>query len=264
MDGAGVSLNRAFAKSDPSLDPFLLLDDFHSNDPDSYAAGFPMHPHRGIETVTYMLRGEMEHGDSLGNKGIIGPGDVQWMTAGKGIIHEEMPHQTRGELWGLQLWINLPASKKMISPRYQEIVAKQIPVVKPNAQTIIKVICGNYAEISGPIKGLATEPIYLDISLAEATRFSIPIPEYLNAFVYVLEGNGYFDDNKATLINEKHMAIYGHGDSIEITSNKLTRFLLIAGKPIRENVAWRGPIVMNTEDELQKAFAAYEKGTFTD
>lgn len=266
IEGAGVRLKRAFGYADPSLDPFLLLDDFHSDDPNDYIAGFPWHPHRGIETITYMLHGKIEHGDSLGNGGVIGAGDVQWMTAGSGIIHHEMPKKDKKDtlLWGFQLWANLPASHKMMDPRYRDIRKDQIPETVLNDNEIkIKVICGEVNGIKGPVQDIVTDPEYLDITLNPDSQYIHSVKKGHNVFTYIIEGEGFFDDNKEELVSKEMLVIFGDGNGVKITTNKeRVRLLLISGKPLRESVAWRGPIVMNTEEELRIAFEEYHNKTF--
>ena len=266
FEGAGVRLKRAFGYADPSLDPFLLLDDFHSDNPNDYIAGFPWHPHRGIETITYMLHGRIEHGDSLGNGGIIQAGDVQWMTAGSGIIHQEMPRKDKNDtlLWGFQLWANLPASHKMMDPRYRDVKKNQIPEISLDNNTInVKVICGETNGIKGPVQDIVTDPEYLDISMRPNSNFTHILKKGYNAFAYVIEGEGFFDDKREELLKNETLVIYKDGDVVKITTNNENlRFLLISGKPLREPVAWRGPIVMNTEEELKVAFEEYHNKTF--
>ncbi len=282
MEGAGVRLNRAFGYHQvPLFDPFLLLDDFHSGDPSDYIAGFPWHPHRGIETITYMLEGVVEHGDSMGNKGVIGSGDVQWMTAGSGIIHQEMPKGSPGgKNFGFQLWANLPASHKMMAPRYQEIKKQDIPEVTLENGVVIKVICGKINGISGPVRDIVTDPQYMDVSVPANTAFSHEIERGYNAFCYVIEGEGYFDPQKdpysysETGVNyfdfdreckmkPGSVVLYDDGDEISVTTeNSSVRFLMIWGKPLNEPVEWYGPIVMNTKDELRVAFEEFRNGTF--
>ncbi|UGV41513.1 pirin family protein [Methanococcoides orientis] len=282
IEGAGVHLKRAFGFNHvPQLDPFLLLDDFHSNDPKEYIMGFPWHPHRGIETITYMLSGEVEHGDSMGNKGLIESGDVQWMTAGSGIIHQEMPKGQEGTtLWGFQLWANLPASHKMMEPRYQEVKSEQIPEVATDNGIWIKIICGEVNGTKGPVQDIVTDPEYLDITIPPETSFSHPTKPGYTVFAYVLEGEGsfgkdqepysfevegakYFDLNEPSTIGPENLVMFDDGDEIVATAgNKGLRFLLISGKPINEPVAWYGPIVMNTQEELKVAFEEYRNGTF--
>ena len=265
MEGAGVRLKRAFGYADSSLDPFLLLDDFHSNNPNDYLAGFPWHPHRGIETITYMLHGQIEHGDSMDNSGVIGAGDVQWMTAGSGIIHQEMPKKNENDpvLAGFQLWANLPASHKMMDPRYRDITKEQIPEVIVNDSVRVKIICGKVNGVKGPVQDIVTDPEYLDVSIGPDSEFKHSIDNTHNVFAYVIEGEGIFDPNKETLVNAENLLIFREGDEVLIqTRDKSVRFLLISGKPIGEPVAWRGPIVMNNEEELIIAFNEYSKGTF--
>lgn len=262
-EGAGVRLRRAFAHPDPHLDPFLLLDDFGSDDPADYVAGFPWHPHRGIETITYVLRGRVEHGDSLGHRGIIEENDVQWMTAGSGIIHEEMPVKSASGLRGFQLWANLPASHKMMKPRYREIKASDIPQVEIDHKIRVKVISGEIGGVTGPVRGIITEPTYLDVRIDPDSRFTHTISSHHNAFAYLIEGEASFVDPPKKIVKSEHLVVFDHGDQIQITTAaEGVRFLLISGKPIGEPVVWRGPIVMNTEEEIRQAFKEFEKGTF--
>jgi redox-sensitive bicupin YhaK (pirin superfamily) len=243
----------------------LLLDDFHSDNPNDYIAGFPWHPHRGIETITYMLHGQVEHGDSMGNSGIIGAGDVQWMTAGSGIIHQEMPKRNSDDpfLAGFQLWANLPASHKMMDPRYRDITKDQIPEVMVNNKVQVKIICGEVNGVKGPVQDIVTDPEYLDVFIEPNSEFRHSISDDHNVFAYVIEGEGIFDPNQNTLIDAENLVIYRDGDQVIVkTKEKHVRFLLISGKPIGEPVAWRGPIVMNTEEELGVAFREYSEGTF--
>jgi redox-sensitive bicupin YhaK (pirin superfamily) len=264
IEGAGVHLKRAFGYHEvPLLDPFLLLDDFHSDNPADYIAGFPWHPHRGIETVTYMLQGTVEHGDSMGNKGVIFPGDVQWMTAGSGIIHQEMPKGDNGRMWGFQLWVNLPSTHKMMEPRYREVKKEQIPEVSMGENVKIRVISGEIENTKGPVRDIIVDPEYLDITLAPDTEFEHSIKKGYRVFAYVTEGNGYFDPDKRKLIDIEHLVIFKDGDTVKIsTDDKSLRFLLVSGKPLGEPVAWYGPIVMNTQEELDIAFKEYRNGTF--
>jgi len=265
MEGAGVRLKRAFGDADPTLDPFLLLDDFHSDNHNDYMAGFPWHPHRGIETITYMLHGRIEHGDSMKNSGIIGAGDVQWMTAGNGIIHQEMPKKNENDpyLAGFQLWANLPASHKMMDPRYRDITKDQIPEVVVNDKVKAKIICGEINGERGPVQDIITDPEYLDVSIEPNSEFKHSIVNTHNVFAYVIEGEATFDPTKDEIVSAEHLVIFREGDEVLIqTKVKSVRFLLISGKPIGEPVAWRGPIVMNTEEELRIAFNEYNKGTF--
>jgi redox-sensitive bicupin YhaK (pirin superfamily) len=263
IEGAGVRLKRVFGNQNPYLlDPFLLLDDFHSNNPTDYIAGFPSHPHRGIETVTYMLAGQVKHEDSIGNRGVIKSGDIQWMTAGSGIIHSEMPQQKEGLLWGFQLWCNLPSKSKMMNPRYQEITKDQIPEITID-KARIRVICGKLNGTQGPVKDIVTDPEYLDVSISSDGKFVHRVKNGYTVFAYVIEGEGYFDQNQDKLIQSEHLAIFNDGNEIVIRAkNKPVRFLLISGKPIKEPIAWYGPIVMNTQAELNVAFNEYRNGTF--
>jgi redox-sensitive bicupin YhaK (pirin superfamily) len=282
LEGAGVHLKRAFGNQQaPKLDPFLLLDDFHSGNPAHYTDGFPWHPHRGIETITYVLEGSVEHGDSLGNEGIIYSGDVQWMTAGSGIVHQEMPKGDKdGKMWGLQLWANLPAAGKMMEPRYRDVTRKLIPEVILENGVRVKVICGTINNVAGPVTGVVIDPEYLDVTIPPETKFSHPVHSGYTVFAYVLEGQGYFepeiksgrqdkkntdsrDSERRELIGSESLVIYDDGEEIKInTVEESVRFLLISGRPIREPVAWYGPIVMNTREELIKAFDEYQQGTF--
>lgn len=265
MEGAGVKLNRVFGFHQmPQLDPFLLLDNFHSDNRDDYVAGFPWHPHRGMETITYVLDGDVEHQDSMGNKGVIGSGDVQWMTAGSGIIHQEMPQgNKKGEMWGFQLWANLPSANKMMDPRYQEIKQKQIPVIKTKDGATIKIVAGQIEESSGPVQDIITDPEYLDITLPSSKIFTHTVKEGHTVFAYVVEGEGSFDGN-GEVHGEGEIVLYRPaGNTVAIkTENKSVRFLLISGKPLKEPVAWYGPVVMNTQDELKTAFDEFQRGTF--
>lgn len=263
VEGAGVQLKRAFGYQHvPELDPFLLLDDFHSGDERDYIAGFPWHPHRGIETITYMLHGRVEHGDSMGNGGIIQSNEVQWMTAGSGIIHQEMP-KGPGLLWGFQLWANLPASHKMMTPRYREVKASMVPVATPSEGVKVKVICGKVGSVEGPVRHIVIDPEYLDVTLAPDALFSHAVQDEHNVFAYVVEGLGKFDETDQHTINAESVVLFGKGDEVRVEArNTGLRFLLVSGRPLRESVAWYGPIVMNTEEELQIAFEEYEKGTF--
>ena len=265
IEGAGVHLKRAFGFNHvPQLDPFLLLDDFHSDDPKEYTIGFPWHPHRGMETITYLLQGDVEHGDSMGNKGTTGPGDVQWMTAGSGIIHQEMPKgDSNGKLWGFQLWANLPASQKMMNPRYQEVKSSQIPEISTDNGTHIKIICGKVNKTQGPVKDIVTDPEYLDIRVLPKTTFEYPTKSGYTVLAYVIEGDGHFDLEAGSSTGKENLVIFDDGEKIVINAGENgVRFLLMSGKPIKEPVAWRGPIVMNTQEELQQAFEDYRNGTF--
>jgi quercetin 2,3-dioxygenase len=282
IEGAGVHLKRALGFSEvPLFDPFLLLDDFRSGNPDHYLKGFPWHPHRGIETITYVLRGDVEHGDSMGNKGDITSGDVQWMTAGSGIIHQEMPKgDTSGHMEGFQLWANLPASQKMMDPRYRDVKADQIPQVRLDNGTEIKIICGQVGETLGPVRDIVIDPEYLDVTVPAQTSYSHPTKPGHTVFVYIIGGKGYFCEEKKPFsyeaqgvnyfdmqrdpfIDNETLVLFEEGDHVIVkTENDPVRFLLIAGKPIREPVAWQGPIVMNTQEELRIAFDEYRRGTF--
>jgi redox-sensitive bicupin YhaK (pirin superfamily) len=264
LEGAGVRLHRAFGYYEvPQFDPFLMLDDFRSPRTEDYLAGFPSHPHRGIETVTYMLNGCVEHADSMGNAGSVNAGDVQWMTAGSGIIHSEMPQPVNGRMGGFQLWVNLPRANKMMAPRYQEIVSSDIPMVSPHPGVKIKVICGQVDGIKGPVKDIIADPQYLDITLGSDTVFSHPVKEGYTALAYVISGEGTFDTDEGYRISNRDLILFSDGSSFWVRSfDKGFRFLFIAGKPIREPVVWRGPIVMNTREELQQAFKEYDEGTF--
>ncbi|UCE23076.1 MAG: pirin family protein [Candidatus Aminicenantes bacterium] len=264
IEGAGVRLKRVFGNADvPTFDPFLLLDDFHSANPEDYLPGFPWHPHRGIETVTYMLEGKVEHGDSLGNKGIIQSGEMQWMTAGSGIIHQEMPEGNKGLMWGLQLWVNLPASHKMMKPRYRDVRSKDIPEYRSENGTQVKVISGTYKERVGPVKDIICDPEYLDVSIPAGRKFEHDVKRGHTVFAYVLEGGGFFHPEKRESVLRENLVHFSDGETVVIeASEEPLRFLLISGKPIGEPVAWYGPIVMNTEEELKRAFEEYQNGTF--
>jgi redox-sensitive bicupin YhaK (pirin superfamily) len=264
VEGAGVRLHRAFGYYEvPQFDPFLMLDDFRAQRPEDYLAGFPSHPHRGIETVTYMLEGAVEHGDSMGNKGCIGAGDVQWMTAGSGIIHQEMPKPVDGRMGGFQVWVNLPRANKMTKPRYQEIRSTRIPTISPRQGISIRIICGTVNGVTGPVKKILADPLFLDISLGPDSVFTHPIPQIHTAFAYVIGGEGTFDSGEGYRVNNRDLVLFSQGNSIWVRSfGRGMRFLLIAGKPIGEPVAWRGPIVMNTREELRRAFHEVEDGTF--
>jgi hypothetical protein len=282
IEGAGVHLKRAFGFYQvPMLDPFLLLDDFHSTNPDHYLKGFPWHPHRGIETITYVLHGKVEHGDSMGNKGTIESGDVQWMTAGSGIIHQEMPKGEKdGLMWGFQLWANLPASHKMMDPRYRDVKSHQIPEVTMDQGVKVKMICGELKSVRGPVRDIVIEPEYLDFTIPSKTNFTYPVKRGHTAFAYIIEGKGYFDQNRDSyafeveganyfdfkrecLMGAENLIIFDDGDEVAIsTEENPVRFLFVSGRPIGEPVAWYGPIVMNTQEELRIAFEEYQNGTF--
>jgi redox-sensitive bicupin YhaK (pirin superfamily) len=264
IEGAGVRLRRAFGYNEaPRLDPFLLFDHFGSDNPDDYIAGFPWHPHRGIETVTYMLSGMVEHGDSIGNKGVIKSGDVQWMTAGSGIVHQEMPQRSDESLMGFQLWVNLPAAKKMMNPRYKEILKSDVPAVDLGGDVTVRVISGEAGGAKGPMDDIIVDTIYLDVTAGPDAEFEHELPEEYKAFAYIFEGEGYFDPERAGTVRPGQVVVYQNGGPVRIAAaGKSLRFLLIAGEPLAEPIAWRGPIVMNTDEELELAFEEYRNGTF--
>jgi redox-sensitive bicupin YhaK (pirin superfamily) len=282
LEGAGVHLNRAFGfGATKDFDPFLLLDDFRNERPEDYLAGFPWHPHRGIETITYVLAGTVEHGDSMGNKGTISAGDVQWMTAGSGIIHQEMPKgDPRGRMHGFQLWANLPSSLKMTKPRYQGILASEIPAVTDNDGTEVRIVCGNFWGKRGPVEGVAADPIYLDVSVPAGKRKTLPVEVTRQAFAYVFAGAGKFcnasgplavptepvgwaDTAPPTEADNRSLVLFDRGDELTVQAgDEGVRFLLVSGKPLEEPVAWYGPIVMNTQEQLRQAFQELQDGTF--
>jgi quercetin 2,3-dioxygenase len=283
LEGAGVHLHRAFGFADPTmLDPFLLFDDFRNENPEDYLRGFPWHPHRGIETITYVLSGTVEHSDSLGNKGNLAAGDVQWMTAGSGIMHQEMPKgNADGQMHGFQLWANLPSNLKMTDPRYQDIPSSEISEIHEDDGTIVRVIIGDFWGKSGPVDGIAADPQYLDISIPAGVKKTFPMDTYRNTFAYIFDGAGSFSDASAPrgvllekevdgvevnirdLSGNRTLVQFDSGDSISVQAGPQgVRFLLVSGAPIKEPVAWHGPIVMNTRDELQKAFQDLRDGTF--
>ncbi|HOV11167.1 MAG TPA: pirin family protein [Bacteroidales bacterium] len=267
MEGAGVRLHRAFGYHDvPAFDPFLMLDDFRNEHPDYYIKGFPWHPHRGIETITYMLKGEIEHQDSLGNKGVISAGDVQWMTAGSGIIHQEMPQPgDDGVMLGFQLWANLPAKHKMMKPRYQEVKSSEIPEIVTPANCRVRVICGSFSGTTGPVKDIITDPVFLDVIVPAASEFVLPTPADNNVFCYIIEGAGYFGEEGSggEQAENRDLLLFSEGTHFKVhTLEKAVRFLFLMGKPLKEPVAWGGPIVMNTQEELQTAFEEFDNGTF--
>jgi redox-sensitive bicupin YhaK (pirin superfamily) len=282
IEGAGVHLKRAFGFGETDLfDPFLLLDDFRGDDPELYRRGFPWHPHRGIETITYVLRGTVEHGDSLGNGGVIGAGDIQWMSAGSGIIHQEMPSgDAEGRMHGFQLWANLPRANKMMKPRYQEAKNMEIPVVTVAKGVTIRVICGEVAGQRGPIQNVIIEPEYVDVTIPAGTTYSHPTVRGHTVFAYVIEGQGlfcgekdpytyeaeginYFDTQREAMLGNGTLIVFSDGDQIQVASGESgIRFLLMSGRPIHEPVAWYGPIVMNTAEELRTAFEELQNGSF--
>ena len=264
LEGAGVRLKRIFGHPEvPRFDPFLLLDDFGSDNPDHYIAGFPWHPHRGIETVTYMLSGQVEHGDSLGNEGVIGAGDVQWMTAGSGIIHQEMPQRVDDHLRGFQLWTNLPAAEKMMEPRYRDVPAATIPEVSPHNGLKIKIIAGEVAGVQGPVRDVVVEPEYLDVTLEPGADLEHPTTSEHTAFIYAINGRGKVGPKDSYELARGQLALFTSGSSVLARASDVSfRFLLVTGRPIGEPVAWSGPIVMNTREELATAFREYQEGSF--
>jgi redox-sensitive bicupin YhaK (pirin superfamily) len=282
LEGAGVRLQRAFGFGDTTeFDPFLLFDDFRNENPDDYLAGFPWHPHRGIETITYVLAGNVEHGDSLGNRGSLGTGDVQWMTAGSGILHQEMPKGDRdGRMHGFQLWANLPSSLKMTKPRYQDVAARDIPEIVDDDGTAVRVICGEFWGRKGPVEGVAADPRYLDVSVPPGRRKRLAVDTSRHAFAYVFAGSGTFRDASPPrgVVTEqvgggggtsvmdaanRSLVLFDSGDEVLVQAgDQGIRFLLVSGKPIEEPVAWYGPIVMNTQEQLRQAYAELRDGTF--
>ncbi len=288
LEGAGVHLRRAFGFGETNeFDPFLLFDDFRNDNPDEYLQGFPWHPHRGIETITYVLAGAVEHGDSLGNRGTLSDGDVQWMTAGRGILHQEMPKgDAQGRMHGFQLWANLPASLKMTAPRYQDIAGKDVPEVVDDDGTRVRVVCGDFWGAKGPVEGVAADPRYLDISVPPGRRKTLPVETTRHAFAYVFAGSGTFrnasqprtvateavgepvtDVTAAAAaqdeIRNRSLVLFDRGDEVVVQAGDMgIRFLLVSGKPLEEPVAWYGPIVMNTREELQQAYSELQQGTF--
>jgi quercetin 2,3-dioxygenase len=282
LEGAGVHLRRAFGFGGTSeFDPFLLLDDFRNDVPEDYLAGFPWHPHRGIETITYVLAGTVEHGDSMGHSGTIAAGDVQWMTAGRGIIHQEMPKGDHtGRMHGFQLWANLPAALKMTAPRYQEINSGEIPLLREDDGTEVRIVCGTFRGKKGPVDGIAADPIYLDVSVPPGRRKSFPVETTRHAFAYVFAGAGKFCNASGPLAvptepvgwldtappaeaENRSLVLFDRGDDVAVEADSDgIRFLLVSGKPLEEPVAWYGPIVMNTQEQLQQAFQELREGTF--
>jgi len=263
LEGAGVRLRRLFGNSHvPRFDPFLLLDNFGSSDPHDYMAGFPWHPHRGIETVTYMLEGRVAHGDSLGNEGVIGSGDVQWMSAGSGIIHQEMPEQKEGLLEGFQLWVNLPAKEKMSTPAYRGVTSPEIPIVATPEGGRVHVIAGRFDRVEGPVHGISIDPTYLDVELPAGGTFEAPVASGHTGLAFAVDGQGRFDD-AGTEVAKNHVALFGDGDRVRVRAGDAgVRFLLVSGRPLHEPVAWYGPIVMNRPEELQQALVELRRGDF--
>ena len=282
LEGAGVKLRRAFGFGTTSdFDPFLLFDDFRNENPDEYLAGFPWHPHRGIETITYVLAGSVEHGDSLGNRGHLGAGDIQWMTAGSGILHQEMPKgDPHGRMHGFQLWANLPSSLKMTDPRYQDVEAKDVPEVIDDDGTHVRVVVGNFWGKTGPVEGVAADPRYLDVSVPPGVSRRLPVDRAHNAFAYVFEGAGAFKDasqpravatervandggDAMDMVGNRSLVLFDQGDEVAVRAgDEGVRFLLVSGRPLEEPVAWQGPIVMTTRQELRQAYAELHAGTF--
>jgi len=282
IEGAGVKLRRAFGFGNTKdFDPFLLLDDFRNENPEDYLAGFPWHPHRGIETITYVLKGTVNHGDSLGNKGTLGAGDVQWMTAGSGILHQEMPKgDGEGRMHGFQLWANLPSSKKMTDPRYQDVPSMEIPEIKDDDGTSVRIVCGEFWGKKGPVDGIAAEPRYLDVWVPPERRKALKVETNRHAFAYVFDGSGSFRDASQPLpvktdmvgtsdgevlsnVGNRSLVLFDSGDEVVVhAGDSGMRFLLVSGQPLEEPVAWYGPIVMNTQRELQQAYDELHNGTF--
>lgn len=282
LEGAGVRLRRAFGFGNTSdFDPFLLLDDFRNDIPDDYLAGFPWHPHRGIETITYVLAGTVEHGDSLGNRGAIGAGDIQWMTAGRGIIHQEMPKgDSLGQMHGFQLWANLPSALKMTPPRYQEVKSPEIPEVTDDDGSRARIVCGSFWGKRGPVEGIAADPVYIDVSVPPGKRKVLPVETTSHAFAYVFAGSGKFcnasgplavptegvkwlDTSPPTQADNRSLILFDSGDEVAVQAGEEgIRFLLVSGKPLQEPVAWYGPIVMNTQAQLRQAYEELREGKF--
>jgi quercetin 2,3-dioxygenase len=283
MEGAGVRLRRAFGFGDTSdFDPFLIMDDFRGDRPEDYLAGFPWHPHRGIETITYVLAGSVDHGDSLGNRGKLGSGDVQWMTAGSGILHQEMPTgDVKGRMHGFQLWANLPAHLKMVKPRYQDVPATEIPEVIDDDGTRVRIICGEFWGKTGPVDGVAAEPRYLDVTVPAGKKKRLKVEDFRQAFAYIFEGSAVFAgssepfgvlreaqiDGEEVLVRDKvgnrSLVVFGGGDEVVVQAGEEgVRFLLISGRPLREPIAWHGPIVMNTQDQIRQALSDLRSGAF--
>jgi len=282
LEGAGVHLRRAFGFGNTSdFDPFLLLDDFRNERPEDYLAGFPWHPHRGIETITYVLAGTVEHGDSIGNRGAIAAGDIQWMTAGSGILHQEMPKgDPKGRMHGFQLWANLPSALKMTPPRYQEVKSGDIPEITDDDGTRARIVCGNFWGKKGPVEGIATNPIYIDVSIPPGKRKTLPVETKSQAFAYVFAGSGKFcnasgplavptegvgwaDTTPPSEADNRSLVLFDRGDEVTVQAGEEgIRFLLVSGRPLEEPVAWYGPIVMNTQEQLRQAYEELQRGTF--
>ncbi|MCX6573329.1 MAG: pirin family protein [Candidatus Aminicenantes bacterium] len=274
LEGAGVHLRRGFGfREVPMFDPFLMFDDFRQDDPAKYLPGFPWHPHRGIETITTMIRGTAEHGDSMGNKGVIGPGDVQWMTAGSGIVHQEMPKGAEdGRMGGFQLWANLPASQKMMDPRYRDVKKADIPEVALAGGVTARVICGTVGKTRGPVRDIVIDPEYIDVAMPPQAEFVHPTKPGHTVIAYVFEGEGCFSEEALTnsfdlerkpVQGDHAVILFSDGSRIKVTTaGSPVRFLLISGRPLGQPVAWQGPIVMNTQEELRAAFREYKNGTF--
>ena len=264
LEGAGVRLRRSFSNNEvPLFDPFLLLDRFGSSNPEDYLAGFPWHPHRGIETVTYVLDGRVEHGDTLGNSGIIGTGDVQWMNSGSGIIHQEMPQRTEGTMSGFQLWVNLPAKEKMSTPAYRGLTAGEIPEVSTDSGNRVKVVAGTFERVEGPVRGIPVDPTYLDVTVPPGGEFEVPTPPGYNVFSHAIDGAGTFAGSDAQPVSSGETVLFGAGGSVHARAEKDGfRFLLVSGRPLGEPVAWYGPIVMNTQSELRSAVRELQSGDF--
>jgi redox-sensitive bicupin YhaK (pirin superfamily) len=262
-DGAGVRMTRVIAtEALDHFDPFLLLDEFRSDDPGDYIAGFPDHPHRGFETVTYMLAGAMKHGDNKGNTGLLGPGSVQWMTAGRGIIHSEMPQQEDGLMWGFQLWVNLPSGQKMVEPRYQDIPASAVPETSVGDKVTARVIAGELNGVNGPVSGVATEPFYFDVRLEAGARVDIPTPADHNVFAYVYKGALDIGAGQGSTVRRGEIALLTTGSGVSVNSDESTRFILVGGRPLNEPIARYGPFVMNTPDEIRQAIMDFQAGRF--
>ena len=282
LEGAGVRLRRAFGfGATTDTDPFLLLDDFRNERAEDYMAGFPWHPHRGIETITYVLAGTVEHGDSMGNSGTIAAGDIQWMTAGRGIVHQEMlKGEPGGRMHGFQLWANLPSALKMTAPRYQDVKAADVPVARDDDGSEVRIVCGAYRGIRGPVDDVAAKPVYLDVSVPPGKRKTLPVETTNNAFAYVFAGEGRFcnassplavpteasrwsDVRPPSAVEDRMLVLFDRGDEVEVQAGEQgLRFLLVSGQPLEEPVAWYGPVVMNTQDELRHAFEQLDAGTF--